>query len=321
MKKLGIFCGGFSSEFDISMKSANTILANIPEGFDPFLIVVQPGKWTVTYKGTESLMDMNNLTFMFNGKQEKLDIGLVYIHGNPGENGKIQAFLEMKKVPFINSGALASELSFDKWFCNQFLRGFGIPVAKSILLYTPNDCTTEHMVSNLGLPIFVKPADSGSSFGISKVSKEEDLQGAIAKAFEEGETVVLESFLGGTEVTCGVYRNQNGIEALPITEIVSEGDFFDYDAKYLGKSKEITPARISDEMRDKIHEQTKMIYQLMRLRSIARIDHMIVGDIPYVIEVNTTPGFSDASIVPKMISVKGQSLKEFWQEVFAAELL
>lgn len=320
MKKVGIFCGGFSSEFEISIKSANTILANIPEGFDPFLIIVQPGIWTVKYKGTESLMDMNNLTFMFNGNQEKLDIGLVYIHGNPGENGKIQAFLEMKNIPCVNSGALASELSFDKWFCNQFLRGFGIPVAKSILLYTPNDSSVEHIINNLGLPIFVKPADSGSSFGISKVSREEDLQGAIEKAFEEGETVVLESFLDGTEITCGVYRNKSEIVALPITEIVSDGDFFDYDAKYLGKSKEITPARISDEMRDKVQEQTKMIYQLLRLKSIARIDHMIVSDVPYVIEVNTTPGFSDASIVPQMIRENGQSLKEFWQEVFTAEL-
>jgi D-alanine-D-alanine ligase len=320
MKKVGIFCGGFSSEFDISIKSAATILNNIPDGYDAFLIVVEPGKWTVKYKGMDLALDLNTLTFIFNGNQEKLEIGLVYIHGNPGENGKIQAFLEMKGIPCVNAGALASEISFDKWFCNQFLRGFGIPVAKSILMYTPNDCTTENMVSNLGLPIFVKPADSGSSFGISKVSREEDLQGAIEKAFQEGETVVLESFLNGIEITCGVYRTKNGIEALPITEIVSDGDFFDYDAKYLGKSKEITPARIPDEIRDKVQEQTKMIYQLLRLKSIARIDHMIVDGVPYVIEVNTTPGFSDASIVPQMITENGQTFKEFWQEVFAAEL-
>jgi D-alanine-D-alanine ligase len=320
MKKVGIFCGGFSSEFDISIKSATTILNNIPVDYDAFLIVVQPGKWTVKYKGIDSPMDLNNLTFMFNGHQEKLDIGLIYIHGNPGENGKIQAFLEMKGVPCVNSGALASELSFDKWFCNQFLRGFGIPVAKSILLHTPEDCSIEHMVSNLGLPIFVKPADSGSSFGISKVSREEDLYKAILAAFKEGETVVLESFLNGTEVTCGAYRTKMGIEALPITEIVSDGDFFDYEAKYLGRSQEITPARISNEMRIKVQEQTKMIYQLLRLKSIARIDHMIVGDIPYVIEVNTTPGFSDASIVPQMIRENKQTLKEFWNEIFEVEL-
>ncbi len=320
MKKIGIFCGGFSSEFDISVKSATTILANVPDGYDAFLIVVRPGIWTVHYKGLETLMDLNDLSFMFNGQKEKLDIGIVYIHGNPGENGKIQAFLEMKNIPCINSGALASELSFDKWFCNQFLRAFGVPVAKSILLYSPNDCSSEHIINSLGLPIFVKPADSGSSFGISKVSKEADLKAAIDKAFAEGETVVIESFLNGTEVTCGVYRNLEGIQALPITEIVSEGEFFDYEAKYLGKSKEITPARIPDNIRDKIHEQAKMIYQLLRLKSVARIDFMIVGDEPHVIEVNTTPGFSSASIVPQMVQKNGQTLKEFWQEIFEVEL-
>lgn len=320
MKKVGIFCGGFSSEFDISIKSATTILNNVPDGYDSFLIVVQRDKWMVKYKGTDGPLDMNSMTFLYNGQQENLDLGLVYIHGNPGENGKVQAFLEMKGIPCINAGALASELSFDKWFCNQFLRGFGIPVAKSILLYTPNDCSNQHMIENLGLPIFVKPADSGSSFGISKVHREEDLKAAIEKAFAEGETVVLESFLKGTEVTCGVYRTKIGLEALPITEIVSDGDFFDYEAKYLGKSTEITPARISTEMRDKIQEQTKTIYQLLRLKSIARIDHMIVGNVPYVIEVNTTPGFSDASIVPQMIRENKQTLKEFWTEIFDVEL-
>jgi len=146
------------------------------------------------------------------------------------------------------------------------------------------------------------------------------LPGALEKAFIEGETVVLESFLNGTEVTCGAYRNKHAIQALPITEIVSEGDFFDYDAKYLGKSQEITPARIPDVMRDKIQEQTKMIYQLLRLKSIARIDYMIVDETPYVIEVNTTPGFSSASIVSQMIQVKGQTLKDFWKEIFDAEI-
>ncbi|MFA7272741.1 MAG: D-alanine--D-alanine ligase [Crocinitomicaceae bacterium] len=321
MKKIGIFCGGFSSEFDISVKSANTILKNLPTSYDSFLIVVKRGIWMVHYKGIETLLDLNDVSFQFEGNKEKIDIGLVYIHGNPGENGKIQAFLEMKNIPCINSGALASELSFDKWYCNQFLRAFGVPVAKSILLYTPTDLSSEAIVADLGLPIFVKPADSGSSFGISKVKEMGDLSSAIQKAFEEGETVVLESFLNGTEVTCGVYRNAHGIQALPLTEIVSEGEFFDYDAKYLGKSQEITPARVSDEIKIKVQEQTKMIYQLLRLKSIARIDHMIVGDVPYVIEVNTTPGFSDASIVPQMIRENGQTIDQFWQEILACELV
>jgi D-alanine-D-alanine ligase len=320
MTKLGIFCGGFSSEFEISMASATNILAALPKNLDAFLIVVKRENWNVRYKGEECLLDMNDISFNYKEQKLKLDFGLVYIHGNPGENGKIQAFLEMKNIPCINSGALASELSFDKWFCNQFLKGFGIPVAKSVLLYTPETKKVEDIVAELGLPLFVKPADSGSSYGISKVTKIENLSKAIDDAFQEGETVVIEAFMPGTEVTCGVYRAKNGISALPVTEIVAEGDFFDYEAKYLGKSQEITPARISDKLTRSVQETTEKIYELLRLRSVARIDFIIVDDVPHVIEVNTTPGFSGASLIPQMVKVKGITVEEFWSEILEVEM-
>src|SRR5690554_5914180 len=162
----------------------------------------------------------------------------------------------MKNMPFVNSNALSSELSFDKWFCNQFLKGFGIKVADSVLLLKNTEYATQDIGERLGYPLFVKPADSGSSYGISKVYALKDLQKAIDGAFAEGNTVVCEAFLKGTEVTCGVYRNERGVQALPCTEIVSESDFFDYDAKYLGKSQEITPARISDELTKRSEEHT-----------------------------------------------------------------
>lgn len=320
MKRIGIFCGGFSSEFDISIASAKTILEALPGEYDSFLIVVRRGLWTVHYKGEECLLDLNNVTFTYFGEELRLDYGLVYIHGNPGENGKIQAFLEMKNIPCINSGALASELSFDKWFCNQFLRSFSIPVAKSVLLYAPSDKKPESIVDELGLPLFVKPSDSGSSFGISKVSSLDQLPKAIEMAFAEGETVVVEAFMPGVEVTCGVYRSKAGIKALPITEIVAEGEFFDYDAKYLGKSQEITPARISEELTERVQAQTVRVYELMRLRSVARVDFMIVDGIPHVIEVNTTPGFSPASLVPQQIAAQGMTNAEFWTEILEVEL-
>ena len=161
MKKIGIFCGGYSSEYEISIQSATTILNNFPDGYDVFLITVKKEQWTALYKGTESIIDLNNLAFKYQGEGIILDYGLVYIHGNPGENGKLQAFLEMKGIPCINSGALASELSFDKWYCNQFLKGFGIPVAKSIFMTSIGQFSNEHIISELGLPIFVKPSDSG----------------------------------------------------------------------------------------------------------------------------------------------------------------
>ena len=320
MKTIGIFCGGYSSEYEISIKSATTILNNFPDGYNAFLIVVSKEKWTAQYKGNEYQLDLNTLTFDADGDNIQIDHGLVYIHGNPGENGKIQAFLEMKGVSCVNSGALASELSFDKWYCNQFLKGFDIPVAKSLFLSAKNDFSIENIIEELGLPVFVKPSDSGSSFGISKVKTIEELQPAIEFAFKEGNTILIESFLDGTEVTCGVYRTETGVYALPLTEISSENEFFDYEAKYLGKSNEITPARVSDEIKNEVHTIAKKIYNLLRLKSISRIDFMIVNNIPHVIEVNTTPGFSTASIVPQMIACDGNTIKKFWTEIFEIEL-
>ena len=226
----------------------------------------------------------------------------------------------MHEIPYLNAGPLASSLSFDKWYCNQFLRAFDIPVAKSIFLTSIHEKTADEIINTLGLPIFVKPSDSGSSYGISKVKHLSELDQALKSAFQEGKTVVLESFLDGTEVTCGVYQTKDGIQALPLTEIASENEFFDYEAKYNGKSQEITPARISKEIAVKVQERAKKIYQLLQLRSISRIDFMIVGDEPHVIEVNTTPGFSPASIVPQMLSVAKISIETFWKSIVEFEL-
>lgn len=320
MKKIGIFCGGYSSEYDISILSATTILNHFPEGYVPFLVEVKREQWTAIYQETRYDFNPWDLNFQTEKELITMDAALIYIHGNPGENGKMQAFFEMKNIPCINSGALASELSFDKWYCNQFLKGFDIPIAKSILLNGPDEYSPKELVDTLGLPCFVKPSDSGSSYGISKVRSLEDMKPALEKAFAEGNTVVVESFLDGTEVTCGVYRTKNGIHALPLTEIASENDFFDYEAKYLGKSQEITPARVSYSVRDDVQQKAKKIYQLLQLRSIARIDFMIVNDVPHLIEVNTTPGFSPASIVPQMIACDGKTIREFWTEILQVEL-
>ena len=320
MKRIGLFCGGFSSEYAISILSANTIQANFPTTYEVVKIVVSKEQWLVEFQGASIPFDLNTCQFTHAGIPHKIDIGLVYIHGNPGENGKIQAFLDMHEIPYLNAGPLASSLSFDKWYCNQFLRAFDIPVAKSIFLTDIHEKSADEIINTLGLPIFVKPSDSGSSYGISKVKHVSELDQALKSAFNEGKTVVLESFLDGTEVTCGVYQTTSGIQALPLTEIASENEFFDYDAKYNGKSQEITPARISNEMSIKVQERAKKIYQLLQLRSISRIDFMIVGDEPHVIEVNTTPGFSPASIVPQMLACAGISIASFWESIVEFEL-
>jgi D-alanine-D-alanine ligase len=229
MKRIGLICGGFSSEYHISIKSAQTIQNHFPAHLECVLIQISRENWQERLK-----------------LENQIDAAIVYTHGDPGENGKIQAFLDMLQIPYINSGVLASALSFDKWYCNQFLKGFGFEVAKSQLFHFGAQIDATALVANLGLPLFVKPSDSGSSFGISKVKSVDAVQTAFETAFREGRNVVAEAFLDGTEVTCGVYRSQDGLVALPLTEIVSETEFFDYAAKYDGKSKEITPARIAD---------------------------------------------------------------------------
>jgi D-alanine-D-alanine ligase len=322
VKNIGIFCGGYSSEFEISLKSAKQILASLPEGkYNAFLVVVKRDGWMAHYKGEELKVSYEDFSFTSaQDGQVVIDAAHVYIHGNPGENGKLQAYFEMKQLPYINSSALSSELSFDKWFCNQFLRGFSIPVADAIILLDKKDVDVKGIGERLGYPLFVKPSDSGSSYGISKVYSEKDLPKAIDEAFNEGSTVICEAFMDGKEVTCGVYRNKDGTHALPCTEIVTTSDFFDYEAKYLGKSEEITPARISEELTKRIQDLTVRIYKLLQLRALARVDFIIIGEEPHVIEVNTTPGFSAESIVPKMLKTANIPADQFWEEVYQFEL-
>lgn len=319
MKNVGIICGGFSSEFEISLKSAKTIAANFPDGYQPILIEMSKKAWFAQWNNQQYPFDIDTMSFSAD-KEVKIDAAVIYVHGDPGENGKIQALLEMKGIPYVNSGVLASALSFDKWYCNQFLKNFGVKVAKSLFLRGRNAYTANEIVDELALPVFVKPSDSGSSYGISKAKTVEEVEKALDTAFAEGDTVVVESFLKGTEVTCGVYRKRSGVHALPLTEIVTENEFFDYEAKYLGQSQEITPARVSNSIREAVQNSAVMIYELLQLRSIARIDFMVVDDVPHVIEVNTTPGFSPASLVPQMIACDEDTIKNFWTEIFQVEL-
>ena len=320
MKTIGIFCGGFSSEYEISLKSADTIKKHLPDSYLSYKIIVSKGKWEVEMEQENVPFDLNDCSFFIGDTKKIIDAAIVYIHGDPGENGKIQAMLELHGIQYINSGPLASALSFDKWYCNQFLRAFNIPVAKSLFLSKVDQYHPSEIVESLGLPIFIKPSDSGSSYGISKVKIIEDIPKALQFAFNEGRTVIIESFLDGIEVTCGVYRSSNGLVALPLTEIVSENEFFDFEAKYQGKSSEITPARISEDLKLEVQAMAKKIYELLQLKSIARIDFMLVNNQPYVIEVNTTPGFSAASIVPQMLSSAGISLGDFWGDIISIEL-
>lgn len=321
MKNLAIICGGYSEEYDISIKSGRNILSSFPKEYKGYLVIHTKNQWQVEVEDKLIPFDASSFSFQWNGSIIKIDLALVYIHGDPGENGKVQAYLDMIDVPYLNSGPLASMLSFDKWYCNQFLKGFGVKVADSVYLANKKQSyVPEGVVQLLGLPVFVKPCDGGSSFGISKVNTIDELKPAVENAFLSGKTVVIERNMPGTEVTCGVFRNENGIVALPVTEIVTENEFFDYEAKYQGKSQEITPARISEEATKKVQEIAVKVYELLQLRSIARVDFMLIDDAPHVIEVNTTPGFSNESIVPKMLATAGISSTEMFEQILKAEI-
>jgi D-alanine-D-alanine ligase len=320
MKTFGIFCGGYSSEFEISIKSATTIQKNFPKGWNVVKIIVNKDDWNVELATDTASLNRNNMTFITDGVETKIDAALIYTHGDPGENGKIGALLDINNTPYLNSSVLSSALSFDKWFCNQFLSSFGVNVAKSILIIDKSELDIESIKNKLGFPVIVKPTDSGSSFGVSKVNSEDELEKAIDMAFIEGKSVVIEEFLIGREVTCGIYRTIDGLVALPLTEIVSENEILDYEAKYLGKSTDYTPARISDELTQIIQQESKKIYQLLKLKSIIRIDFMLCETGPYVIEINTTPGFSPQSIVPEMLKHANITLDKFWSDIIKSEL-
>jgi len=320
MKNVAIICGGLSSEFDISLLSAATIIEHFPKEFTCHKIIVKNDGWWLSKEDEAFPLDLNTFTANLNGQKIHFDFAMIYIHGFPGEDGKIQAYLDILNIPYLNSGALSSELSFDKWFCNQFLKPFDIPVATSVLLLNKDENTDDEIIKQVGLPCFVKPTDSGSSYGITKVKTTEELRKAIYYAFDEGDSVIIESFLDGKEVTCGVYRAPNKIITLPLTEIVAEGEYFDYAAKYQGKSQEITPARISKEETLKVQHLTERIYKILRLRSIARIDYIIVGGEPFLVEVNTTPGFSPASLVPQQLACAGIKISDFLRQIIKAEL-
>jgi len=261
-------------------------------------------------------LNKNNFTYELNGEVSSFDIAFITIHGTPGEDGKLQAYFDMIELSYVNSGVFSSSLTFNKWACNQFLSQFGFNAAKSMLLRVNDEINIQSIGKELGYPCFVKPNDGGSSFGISKVSKEEQLSDAILIAFSEGKEVVIESTLIGREVTCGMYNNGSEIIVLPITEILTENEFFDYEAKYNGESNEVTPADIPPELTLEIQSISKEIYQILGLKAIARIDYIIdVNNVINVIEINTNPGMTEESLVPQQVKSAGLSLKNVLSEI------
>lgn len=322
-KKIAIIAGGDSSEIVISLKSAEGLYSFIDKDkYDLYIATIKKGEWNVRLADDEQVpIDKNDFSFLEKGQKQHFDFAYITIHGTPGEDGRLQAYFDMIDMPYSSCGMLASTITFNKFVCNQYLHNFGVKIAKSIHLFKGQEVSNEEVVQRLGLPVFVKPNDGGSSFGVTKVKNESDIQPAIEKAFKEGKEVVIESFISGTEVTCGCYKTDKVTRLLPITEVVTENEFFDFDAKYNGQVKEITPARISQELTEKVQSETSRIYDILGAKGLIRVDYIIPEDgEPVLLEINTTPGMTATSFIPQQVRAAGLDIKDVMTEIIENEL-
>lgn len=316
-KTIAFVTGGYSGESVISYKSAVTIENNIDtEKYDVYKIDIHPtGWWYETFEGEEVAVDKNDFSLKINGSKVTFDAVLIGIHGTPGEDGKLQGYFDMLKIPYTSCGAATSALTFNKRYTVAVAAFSGIQVAKSLHLFKHSPVTVNDILQQLQLPVFVKPNNGGSSIGMSKVTEAADLEGALEKAFKEDDQVLVEEFIKGREFTIGVFKKDGEIITLPITEIKSKKEFFDYEAKYVaGMSEEVTPAVVDEEIAEKVRANAKKVYQLLDCRGIVRIDFIYneANSQPYMLEVNTVPGQSEASIVPQQVRAMGWTLKDFY---------
>jgi D-alanine-D-alanine ligase len=312
MKKVAVIEGGYSKEKAISIKSAQTVFDNLDRNkFAPVRVLIDEHEWTAYDDDGRHPIDKNDFSFVKNDLKVQFEYAFIVIHGTPGEDGKLQGYLDMVGIPYNTSSAAIMALTFQKFHCNQFLKNFDINVPKAILIKPNDEINEKEILKKVGLPCFVKPTDGGSSYGVTKVKKDIELLLAIKEAFNYGTEIVIEENIEGREVTCGVFRESEGIKALPITEIISENEYFDYDAKYNGKSKEVTPADLDSQMAKNIKGLTKNIYSILGMEGIVRIDYKISKEkSPFLIEINSIPGMSKESIVPQMIKHQKMSLKD-----------
>ncbi|MDR2622021.1 MAG: D-alanine--D-alanine ligase [Dysgonamonadaceae bacterium] len=323
MKNIAIVAGGYSSEIVVSMKSAQGIQSFInPERYITYIVLITKEKWVVLLPNNEeSPVDKNDFSFKENGNIVKFDFAYITIHGTPGEDGLLQGYFDMLDIPYSCCGALAASLTFNKYFCKQYLQRFEVKSAPCVLLRKKDAWDGKDIISELGLPVFVKPNDGGSSFGVTKVNSAEQLQMAVDLAFTEGNEVLIESFMQGTEVTCGCYRAGDKQTVFPVTEVVSQNEFFDFDAKYNGQVSEITPARISQALTGEVQSLTAKIYDYLGAKGIIRVDYIISpqGEVR-LLEVNTTPGMTVTSFIPQQVKAAGLDIREVMTEIIENEL-
>lgn len=322
-KNIAIVAGGDSSEVVVSLKSAAGLYSYMDKELYNIYIVTIIGKiWKVEWSNTKKIViDKNDFSFTQNGKKTIFDFAYITIHGTPGENGILQGYFELIGLPYSCCGVLTAAITFNKFTCNTYLRSFGVKVAESLVLRAGQTVSDEDVAQKIGFPCFIKPNVGGSSFGVTKVKSIDQVQSAIASAFAEGEEVMIEAFLEGIEITCGIYKTKIKSQCLPVTEVVSENEFFDYDAKYKGQVQEITPARISNLLTERVQKLTSAIYDILGCKGIVRIDYIISeGDIINLLEVNTTPGMTVTSFIPQQVAAAGLDIKDVMTEIIENEL-
>ena len=323
-RNIAIVCGGDSSEHDVSMRSAQGLYSFFDkERYNIYVVDVKGQDWHVDLQnGDTAKIDKNDFSFKMGGKTVTVDYAYITIHGTPGENGLMQGYFELLHIPYSTSGVLVEAMTFDKYVLNNYLRGFGVNVAESVLLRRGEEekYSDEEIEKRIGMPCFVKPAADGSSFGVSKVKNADQLAPALRVAFMESDEVMVESFMKGTEISIGCYKTRDKAVVFPATEVVTSNEFFDYDAKYNGQVQEITPARLSPETTKRVEEETSRIYDILHCNGIIRIDYIISKDADgndkiNMLEINTTPGMTATSFIPQQVRAAGLDIKDVLTDI------
>lgn len=316
-KKIALLTGGYSGEAVISYKSFVTFYNNLKDRFDVYKIDITPQGWFYEdEKAKRWEIDKNDFSVLVNGTKIKFDVAFIGIHGTPGEDGKLQGYFDMLGLPYTSCNMATSSLTFNKRYTTAVAAAYGIPVANSVLLIKNNFQNPDELAARLKFPVFVKPNNGGSSIGMSRVNQFSDELGfAIEKAFKEDDQVLVEEMIAGREFTIGVFKTKGRIMPLPITEVISKKEFFDFEAKYEGASIEVTPAEISSQWKEQIEHTAQKIYQVFNCNGVVRIDFIYneIENKPYMLEINTVPGQSEASIVPQQVRAMGWTLEDFYK--------
>ncbi|MCB0436288.1 MAG: D-alanine--D-alanine ligase [Mangrovimonas sp.] len=320
-KNIAIVMGGYSSEYEISLKSGQVVYKHLDRAkYTPYKVHIFKNKWVLVENDKEYTIDKDDFSANIEGQKITFDCVFNAIHGTPGEDGKLLAYFELLEIPHTSAPSYQMALTFNKRDTLSVVRPYGIKTATSYYLNQGDAINEGEIIEKVGLPCFVKANRAGSSFGVTKVYEKAKLMEAIHIAFKEDDEVIIESFLDGTEVSVGVITFKGKTKVLPITEIVSDNDFFDYEAKYLGQSQEITPARLSKEDENRVNEVAKKAYEALRMKGFSRSEYILVHGEPYMLEMNTVPGLTEASILPQQATKAGISLAELFENAIEESL-